>query len=70
MIFTKKQMADYKKRGDIDVLEIMRKNKTEIRNPTGYLYSLILNTVNAGQAETILELPGGMIGREMLYASD
>ena len=54
----------------IDVLEIMRKNETEIRNPTGYLYSLILNTVNAGQAETILELPGGMIGREMLYASD
>lgn len=54
----------------IDVLEIMRKNETEIRNPTGYLYSLILNTVSAGQAETILELPGGMIGREMLYASD
>lgn len=54
----------------IDVLEIMRKNESEIRNPTGYLYSLILNTVNAGQAETILELPGGMIGREMLYASD
>lgn len=52
------------------MLEIMRKNETEIRNPTGYLYSLILNTVNAGQAETILELPGGMIGREMLYASD
>lgn len=54
----------------IDVLEIMRKNESEIRNPTGYLYSLILNSVNAEQAETILELPDEMIEREMLYASD
>ena len=48
----------------------MRKNESEIRNPTGYLYSLILNSVNAEQAETILELPDEMIEREMLYASD
>ena len=54
----------------IDVLEIMRKNESEIRNPTGYLYSLILNSVNAEQAETILELPDEMIEMEMLYASD
>lgn len=54
----------------IDVLEIMRKNENEIRNPTGYLYSLILNSVNADHASAILELPDELIGREMLYASD
>lgn len=54
----------------IDVLEIMRKNQNEIRNPTGYLYSLILNSVNADHASAILELPDELIGREMLYASD
>ena len=54
----------------IDVLEIMRKNETEIRNPTGYLYSLILNCVSADRAAEILELPDSLIKREMLYASE
>ena len=54
----------------IDVLEIMRRNDAEIRNPTGYLYSLILNCVSADRAAEILELPGSLIKREMLYASD
>lgn len=54
----------------IDVLEIMRRNETEIRNPTGYLYSLIINSVSADRAAEILELPDSRIKREMLYASD
>ena len=54
----------------IDVLEIMRRNETEIRNPTGYLYSLILNSVSADRAAEILELPDSLIKREMLYASE
>ena len=54
----------------IDVLEIMRKNEAEIRNPTGYLYSLILNSVSADRAAEILELPDSLIKREMLYASE
>ncbi len=54
----------------IDVLEIMRRNDAEIRNPTGYLYSLILNCVSADRAAEILELPDSLIKREMLYASD
>ena len=54
----------------IDVLEIMRRNDAEIRNPTGYLYSLILNSVSADRAAEILELPDSLIKREMLYASE
>lgn len=54
----------------IDAVEVLRHNENEVQNPQGYLYSVILNAVNAEHASTLLELPDNMIDREMLYASD
>ena len=54
----------------IDTVEVLRHNENEVQNPQGYLYSVILNAVNAEHASTLLELPDNMIDREMLYASD
>lgn len=54
----------------IDAVEVLRHNENEVQNPQGYLYSVILNAVNAEHTSTILELPDNMIDREMLYASD
>ena len=54
----------------IDVVEVLRHNENEVQNPQGYLYSVILNAVNAEHTSTLLELPDNMIDREMLYASD
>ena len=54
----------------IDAVEVLRHNETEVQNPQGYLYSVILNAVNAEHTSTLLELPDNMIDREMLYASD
>ena len=45
-------------------------DEKEPENPQGYLYSVILNAVNAEHTSTLLELPDNMIDREMLYASD
>ena len=50
--------------------EVLRHNENEVQNPQGYLYSVILNAVNAEHTSTLLELPDNMIDREMLYASD
>ncbi len=54
----------------IDAVEVLRHNENEVQNPQGYLYSVILNAVNAEHTSTLLELPDNMIDREMLYASD
>ena len=54
----------------IDAVEVLRNNEDTVQNPQGYLYSVILNSVNAEHTSTILELPREMIDREMLYASD
>lgn len=54
----------------IDAVEVLRHNENEVQNPQGYLYSVILNAVNADYTSTLLELPDNMIDREMLYASD
>ena len=54
----------------IDAVEVLRHNETEVQNPQGYLYSVILNAVNAEHTSTLLELPDNMIDSEMLYASD
>ena len=54
----------------IDTVEVLRHNENEVQNPQGYLYSVILNAVNAEHTSTLLELPDNMIDREMLYASD
>lgn len=54
----------------IDAVEVLRHNENEVQNPQGYLYSVILNAVNAEHTSTLLELPDNMINREMLYASD
>lgn len=54
----------------IDAVEVLRYNENEVQNPQGYLYSVILNAVNAEHTSTLLELPDNMIDREMLYASD
>lgn len=54
----------------IDAVEVLRHNENEVQNPQGYLYSVILNAVNADHTSTLLELPDNMIDREMLYASD
>ena len=54
----------------IDAVEVLRHNENEVQNPQGYLYSVILNAVNAEYTSTLLELPDNMIDREMLYASD
>ncbi len=54
----------------IDAVEVLRHNENEVQNPQGYLYSVILNAVNADYTSTLLELPDNMINREMLYASD
>ena len=54
----------------IDAVEVLRHNENEVQNPQGYLYSVILNAVNAEHTSTLLELPNNMIDREMLYASD
>ena len=53
----------------IDAVEVLRHNENEVQNPQGYLYSVILNAVNAEHTSTLLELPDNMIDREMLYAS-
>ena len=54
----------------IEAVEVLRHNENEVQNPQGYLYSVILNAVNAEHTSTLLELPDNMIDREMLYASD
>lgn len=54
----------------IDAVEVLRHNENEVQNPQGYLYSVILNAVNADYTSTLLELPDNMINREKLYASD
>lgn len=54
----------------IDAVEVLRHNENEVQNPQGYLYSVILNAVNADYTSTLLEPPDNMIDREMLYASD
>ena len=54
----------------IDAVEVLRHNENEVQNPQGYLYSVILNAVNAEHTSTLLELPDNMIDRETLYASD
>ena len=54
----------------IDAVEVLRHNENEVQNPQGYLYSVILNAVNAEHTSILLELPDNMIDREMLYASD
>ena len=54
----------------IDAVEVLRHNENEVQNPQGYLYSVILNAVNAEHTSTLLELPDNMIDKEMLYASD
>ena len=54
----------------IDAVEVLRHNENEVQNPQGYLYSVILNAVNAEHTSTLLELSDNMIDREMLYASD
>ena len=54
----------------IDAVVVLRHNENEVQNPQGYLYSVILNAVNAEHTSTLLELPDNMIDREMLYASD
>lgn len=54
----------------IDAVEVLRHNENDVQNPQGYLYSVILNAVNAEHTSTLLELPDNMIDREMLYASD
>lgn len=54
----------------IDAVEVLRHNENEVKNPQGYLYSVILNAVNSDHTSSILERSYKMIGREMLYASD
>lgn len=54
----------------IDAVEVLRHNENEVQNPQGYLYSVILNAVNAEHTSTLLELPDNMIDRGMIYASD
>lgn len=54
----------------IDAVEVLRHNENEVKNPQGYLYSVILNAVNSDHTSSILEQSYKMIGREMLYDSD
>ena len=51
----------------IDAVEVLRYNEGTVQNPQGYLYSVILNAVNAEHTSSILDLPCDMINGEMLY---
>ena len=51
----------------IDAVEVLRYNEGTVQNPQGYLYSVILNAVNAEHTSSILDLPCDMINGKMLY---
>lgn len=51
----------------IDAVEVLRYSEGTVQNPQGYLYSVILNAVNAEHTSSILDLPCDMINGEMLY---
>ncbi len=53
----------------IDALETLRENENPVQNPQGYLYSVILNAVNADHTSAILELSRDEISPERLYKS-
>ena len=53
----------------IDALETLRENENSVQNPQGYLYSVILNAVNADHTSAILELSRDEISTERLYNS-
>lgn len=52
----------------IDVVEALRKNESEVRNPIGYLHSVILNSVNVDKAISVLDSAPEDISGESLYA--
>ena len=54
----------------ISCIEQMKRNESNIINPTAYLMSLIINTICEQDSDLILNLPPGYVGNEDIYESD